>query len=236
MGVVFACLVGCGGGCKLQRMVCNFVQPPCRQPKMTKMFAAVTLVLALCWLAVLSCSRHQVALGAVIEEDKDGRLVINTTDPAQPVLVNGVDVQAVHQELQGLRAAQMAQTMIASQVSTLWSVATGQSQVCAIGLEVAAQLGEKCETQLAGGATKPWTLAARFANDGVDTWTWNRCDLWHNAALLGEAQGSSDFKGRAWLAPANDLLFLSNTGEWIAYENALGSQSLAALFTEYPTT
>ncbi|EGD82459.1 hypothetical protein PTSG_03109 [Salpingoeca rosetta] len=200
---------------------------------MTKMFAAVTLVLALCWLACVP--------GAILREDNDGRLIVNTTDPTQPVLVNGVDVQAVQQELhelqdelQQLREEQMMTDTTTGQLDALWSVANGHSRVCSVAPERAAQLGEKCETQLAGGATKPWTLAARFANDGIDTWTWNRCDLWHNAALLGEAQGSSDFKGRAWLAPANDLLFLSNTGEWIAYENALGSQSLAALFTGLP--
>ncbi|EGD79297.1 hypothetical protein PTSG_09713 [Salpingoeca rosetta] len=157
---------------------------------------------------------------AVLEEDDFGRLIINTTDPSQPVLVNGVDVQ----ELQHT-------------VASLVNVARGSSSSihpCSIGLDTAAFLGHKCETRLVGGDARPWTLAARFSNDGVDTWTWSNYILWSNNELVGTAQGSGDFKGTAWFGQTTDLLFVSDIGEWIAYEDALAQQSLSSLFASVP--
>ncbi|EGD79289.1 hypothetical protein PTSG_09705 [Salpingoeca rosetta] len=176
--------------------------------------STLSLVLSVLVLAALAgpCTGE-----AVLEEDDHSRLIINTTDSSQPVLVNGVDVQALHRTV----------TSIVSVVR-----AEGYSQPCAIGLDVAALLGHTCESHIAGGDTRPWTLAARFSNDGVDTWTWNDCNLWSNHQLVGLMRSSSDFKGTAWFGPTKDLLFIADTGEWIAYENALDKQPLSSLFTD----
>ncbi|EGD77103.1 hypothetical protein PTSG_07438 [Salpingoeca rosetta] len=66
-----------------------------------------------------------------------------------------------------------------------------------------------------------------------------RCDVDSGIAdVLGDdemrTECQNDFKGNAWFPKAVDVLFVSNTGEWIAHEGALAGDSLQALFSDVP--
>jgi hypothetical protein len=68
-----------------------------------------------------------------------------------------------------------------------------------------------------------------MANDGQNTWTWDNRSLWTDTRLLGDPSNLNDYKGPAFLLPAQDLLFVSAQGDVLEYRNALAGLSITQL-------
>lgn len=147
------------------------------------------LLLLMLWL-LLTLEQGVVVDTAIVEEGVFGALIVNTTVREQPVIINGVDVLAelkdMNDKFQDLKAS--LQTVQASAMDEQEDKRNEDGwregpHACA---DSPPRPGTKCNTNIADGGTRPWTLAARFANDGVATWTWDNCGLWSNTELLPE--------------------------------------------------